>query len=416
MSVLRLLESVACTHASELDADAARRQFRVLSRVRAWIDAREAELAARLTELAPGGSAAVAALDVAGNGRMTKRETRLLMDRAEALQDLPEFGQALHSGTVTAAHLDEVVSALKKAGEKADELKEHEGALVQSAIALPHDRFAQQVNGLLQRLNSKAAADEADWQRRSTHLKSWTDSNGMIHIRGAFDTERGTVLLGRLENEMERQFHSGSACAGSELLGVSPNDHLRAMALLDLVGAGAAGASGTTGAHGVPGATVPPSAVHAEIVVIIDQETLCNGLHDSSVCRTSRGAALPVVAVRRLACQAQILPVVMNSDGVPIDVGRQNRLATARQRRLIFAMYRTCAVPDCDVGVAHCVPHHIEYWENGGRTDLNNLVPLCSRHHHAAHEGGWGLRLDSARTLHVTLPDGRVVSRPLERR
>ena len=43
---------------------------------------------------------------------------------------------------------------------------------------------------------------------------------------------------------------------------------------------------------------------------------------------------------------------------------------------------------------AHCEPHHIEYWENGGHTDLNNLVPLCSRHHHAAHEGGWKLHLD----------------------
>ena len=42
----------------------------------------------------------------------------------------------------------------------------------------------------------------------------------------------------------------------------------------------------------------------------------------------------------------------------------------------------------------HCNVHHIDYWENGGPTDLNNMVPLCSRHHHAAHEGGWKLKLD----------------------
>ena len=43
--------------------------------------------------------------------------------------------------------------------------------------------------------------------------------------------------------------------------------------------------------------------------------------------------------------------------------------------------------------------HHIDYWAisdsgGGGSTDLNNMVPLCSRHHHAAHEGGWKLKLD----------------------
>ncbi len=53
-----------------------------------------------------------------------------------------------------------------------------------------------------------------------------------------------------------------------------------------------------------------------------------------------------------------------------------------------------------------CEPHHIEYWENGGRTDLSNLVPLCSRHHHAAHEGGWKLKLDPA-TRELTVRTSR---------
>ena len=46
------------------------------------------------------------------------------------------------------------------------------------------------------------------------------------------------------------------------------------------------------------------------------------------------------------------------------------------------------------VKFAHCEPHHIQYWENGENTDMANLVPLCPRHHHAAHEGGWKLRMN----------------------
>jgi hypothetical protein len=103
---------------------------------------------------------------------------------------------------------------------------------------------------------------------------------------------------------------------------------------------------------------------------------------------------LPVETVRRLACDADIIPVVLNGQGVPIDVGRAKRLATVHQRRALGAFYDSCAIPECQVKFAQCEPHHIEYWENGGNTDMDNLVPLCSRHHHAAHEGGWKLRLD----------------------
>ena len=52
------------------------------------------------------------------------------------------------------------------------------------------------------------------------------------------------------------------------------------------------------------------------------------------------------------------------------------------------------SIPNCDVPFHRCQIHHIDYWENGGRTDLDNQVPLCNRHHHAVHEGGWTVSLD----------------------
>jgi 5-methylcytosine-specific restriction endonuclease McrA len=49
--------------------------------------------------------------------------------------------------------------------------------------------------------------------------------------------------------------------------------------------------------------------------------------------------------------------------------------------------------------------HHIDYRENGGPTDLDNLIPLCSKHHHKAHEGGWKLSHDpNSRQLTVNYP------------
>ncbi|HQZ36850.1 MAG TPA: HNH endonuclease signature motif containing protein, partial [Ilumatobacteraceae bacterium] len=58
----------------------------------------------------------------------------------------------------------------------------------------------------------------------------------------------------------------------------------------------------------------------------------------------------------------------------------------------------------------HTKIHHVHWWRRGGCTDLDNLLPLCSKHHHLVHEGGWALALQPDRTLIITLPDGTVMS------
>lgn len=71
-------------------------------------------------------------------------------------------------------------------------------------------------------------------------------------------------------------------------------------------------------------------------------------------------------------------------------------------------MYPTCAFPGCDTGFNNCEIHHLLPFELGGNTDLDNLLPLCSRHHHVIHEPGWQLTLADDRTLTVHQPDGTI--------
>jgi hypothetical protein len=97
---------------------------------------------------------------------------------------------------------------------------------------------------------------------------------------------------------------------------------------------------------------------------------------------------------RRESHDTDINTTYQDGRSVPIDVGRSKRLATVHQRRALEAIYLHCAILDCEVIFDHCNVHHIKYWENGGPTDLDNMVPLCSQHHHAAHEGGWKLTLN----------------------
>jgi predicted restriction endonuclease len=62
-------------------------------------------------------------------------------------------------------------------------------------------------------------------------------------------------------------------------------------------------------------------------------------------------------------------------------------------------------VPGCCVAWDHVVIHHLTYFRNGGPTDIANLLPLCTKHHHLAHEGRWKITLDPDRNLTITKPD-----------
>jgi hypothetical protein len=71
-------------------------------------------------------------------------------------------------------------------------------------------------------------------------------------------------------------------------------------------------------------------------------------------------------------------------------------------------MYRTCAIPGCCTPVSDCEIHHLDEWIHHQLTDLKRLVPLCKRHHHLIHEGGWRIDMDENRLLTVYRPDGTL--------
>jgi hypothetical protein len=114
-----------------------------------------------------------------------------------------------------------------------------------------------------------------------------------------------------------------------------------------------------------------------------------------------------VETVRRWACLGTITPVVVAADGVRLYLGRETRLANRAQRRALRVLYRTCAL--CDVPFEHTQAHHVSwYGRHHGLTDIDNLLPLCSQHHHLVHEGGWQLHLAPDRTLTITRPGGHT--------
>ena len=122
----------------------------------------------------------------------------------------------------------------------------------------------------------------------------------------------------------------------------------------------------------------------------------------------SDGTPVPAETIRRHACDAHNIPVVLDGDSRPLDVGRAQRLATPQQRTALRTMYRTCAIDGCNTNFDRCEIHHLLEWTaDQGPTNLEYLLPLCNYHHHRAHEGRWQLQLDAeTRELTVTHADG----------
>jgi hypothetical protein len=353
--------------------------------VRAWLDAFDASVAVRAAALAEEGRCESPGSLLAG--RRSRRDGDAAARRGEVCALLPGLHEALAAGRVSAGHADAVARVAAELDERGRaELAEVEDAVVASAQASSVEEFARKVGDLGRNLAGDDGVSRHEWRRRQRCVKRWVDrETGLCHTHMTLDPETDEKVAQAL----------GAAVAAEQAAASRDDDRsfdeLRADALVGLI----TGARGT--ARRVP-----------EVVMLIDHDTMAGGLHDQSVCETGTGQPVPPDTVRRVACDANVVPVVVDATGVVLSMGRAQRTATHEQRVAPRVMYRTCAHPDCTVGFDACDIHHVVPWSPVGLTDLDNMLPLCGRHHHQVHEGGWTLTLHADRTIELRRPDGTI--------
>ncbi len=136
--------------------------------------------------------------------------------------------------------------------------------------------------------------------------------------------------------------------------------------------------------------------VAATVVVTLDLDTLRGRLKAAGL---DTGDLVSAAQARRLACQAGLVPAVLDGRSQPLDLGRSRRLFTEAQRVAGATRHTSCAAHGCEVPYAWSELHHRQPWNNGGRTDLADMVPLCGFHHRRIHDPDH---------LHQRLPDGTI--------
>ncbi|MFC4784779.1 DUF222 domain-containing protein [Nocardioides sp. MAHUQ-72] len=129
----------------------------------------------------------------------------------------------------------------------------------------------------------------------------------------------------------------------------------------------------------------------------IDWATLgADGSHPGSTTVggvTDEGLQLTPAVVRRLACDADLIPIALGTKGEVLDVGRAHRLVTPALWRALVCRDRHCAFPGCTRPPVMGHAHHITPWADGGHTSLTNLVLLCGHHHRVLHHTPWQVRI-----------------------
>jgi hypothetical protein len=155
--------------------------------------------------------------------------------------------------------------------------------------------------------------------------------------------------------------------------------------------------------------------VHAPAALLDGSSVVTNDDHDPRSddhlapipggCELESGPVLHPETARRLACTARIQTVFEDPSGTALGVDRMSREPTGAMMRLLRYRDRECTFPGCgERRFAHA--HHIRWWSRGGRTDLDNLVLVCTFHHKLVHELGWRIERNSDGEVRWFHPDG----------
>ena len=317
--------------------------------------------------------------------------TRALAGRKIAASKLlahtPALAEAFRDGHTSLEHVSVVTAAIQP-GPRTDRIGEADQIFTTLATHTGPGQLRRAVTMWASRVDETAAAHEyADLSERAyLHVSPLLD--GMIRIDGMLDPETGQILIDALKATRE-QLQPVDRTAD-----MRPVSQQNASALHHLLAA--ALASGNIG-NG-------PSGLPVTLFVTTTLDTLQAQLEDAGAIPAELVGTgpLPAATARRLACDAHIIPAVLDGQSRILDVGTSTRTIPKHLRAAVTARDQHCRFGDCQHPIEEI--HHLIFWSHGGPTSLDNLAGLCRAHHNAVHERGLTLTGNANKTLTVHRP------------
>lgn len=294
-------------------------------------------------------------------------------------------GDALSAGRITFAH---AALLCRLANPRVrDVVVAMQQELIDLSIGVRFEQWSREVRALIDLADTDGGHDP----RAEDNQVTLTDGlEGDVHLDVSLVGEQAAVVRAALLEEAERRWrrHRELRAADPEHL-LPSRGQLLAEALTELVRRGSATR---------PGAPAPVTDV-----------TLVIQASDPLDARTPDGVRLADGTTRQLLCDAAVHALVVDSLGVPLDLGTAVRFATPDQRRAASVRDGGCVHPGCDAPPTWTHLHHCHHASRGGPTDLRNLASGCPQHHALWHRSDWDIRPDDDRPgrFVITTPSGR---------
>ncbi|MFW7413875.1 DUF222 domain-containing protein [Demequina sp. SO4-18] len=253
---------------------------------------------------------------------------------------------------------------------------ETERQLVRKAPGLSAEKFRVIVRRHLAWLRADAAEERQKTMAADRYLVLKEDSDGMVEIRGRLDPVSAAPLRAAIDGMVKRAFRMRRDDPDP----LAPDNRTAGQIRAD--------ALSTFARHMLGCKKAPISKASTTVVVWTGLEDLKRGVGAAEV--EGGDGVIPVSELRKLAVDAQYIPVVLGGKGQVLDVGRKWRMFSRAQRVALLERDGGCAM--CGAPPSHCEAHHIEWWSWGGKSDLSNGVMLCVACHHTVHNNGWGIQ------------------------
>ncbi|MDA3624222.1 DUF222 domain-containing protein [Saccharopolyspora sp. WRP15-2] len=302
--------------------------------------------------------------------------------------DLPATADALDDGAIGIEHARVVSRCVRSMPEYA---RVHHTADIDALLAdnarrmCPRDlaKLAERIKYLLDQ-DGAYRDEEAQYEARELHYATGRD--GMLVIKARLDRETGAKFV-----EAIRPLSAPRPEADGEKdprdAGQRNADGLAAM--VDLV----------LNSEQMP----RTGGQRPHLNITVDFDDLKRGLllGDEGMPGTLQATEQSITAenVRRIACDCEVLPVVLGGDSLPLDVGTAQRTAPTHIRAALLQRDGVCAFPGCDRPPGTPQAHHVTHWIDGGPTTVDNMIMLCGHHHRIIHSQQWRIALHSGRPV-----------------
>ena len=269
--------------------------------------------------------------------------------------------------------------------------------LLRSAGDLPPAQFNRETRRIEARRHQRRLREREQAAHEARSIRMWRDDDDALHLEARHAPAQGDVV--------EKALNAFVRPDGKDVPDDLRRTHaqLLADAMVDLcrtvLDKGLAGDVGGVRPHITVTTTIDAMAA-------LDDAEAAGA---SAV--TDLGTTLSAAAFRRLACDATFRRLVTDADGMPLDVGRATRMWNPAQRAGIAAVDGGCRGPGCELPPDRTEVHHLTWWRDGGRTDIDNGVLVCNHAHGLVHDEGWTLAMDpTTRECTWTSPDGTALT------